>query len=211
MLFKDRLEAGRKLSASLQKYQGCAKTVVLGLPRGGVVVAYEVAQALRLPLDILVPRKIGAPNNPELAIGALAGDEVILDSEIIAAIAVPESYLTVEIAKEKTEAERRLALFRKGKPPQDWKGWTALLVDDGIATGSTMRASIASVKKMGVAKIVVAVPVGSPDTIESLQREVDEIVCLYAPSSFMAVGQFYEKFPQTSDAEVIQLLRSAWK
>lgn len=211
MLFKDRTEAGRELGKALQKYRDAKKTVVLGLPRGGVVVAYEVAQSLRLPLDVLVPRKLGAPDNPELAIGAIAGEGVVLDQEMISALRVPPSYIQAEISKEKKEAARRLALFRKGKNPQDWSGWTVLLVDDGIATGSTMRASIAALKQMGVSRTIVAVPVGPPDTLELLKREVDEVVCLYAPSSFMAVGQFYKSFPQTRDDEVVKLLSQPCK
>jgi putative phosphoribosyl transferase len=210
MLFKNRTAAGRALVLVLEKYKRAKKTVVLGLPRGGVVVAFEVAIALEIPLDILIPRKIGSPGNPELAIGAIAGDGVVLDKEIIDALHVPESYIQAEIAKEKQEAERRLSLFRENKPPRDWSGWTALIVDDGIATGSTMRASIAALKNMHASKIVVAVPVGPPDTIDELKQEVDEVFCLYTPSSFMAVGQFYDQFPQTSDKEVIELLRDAW-
>ncbi len=207
-MFKNRTEAGQALAAALEKFKGAKKTVVLGLPRGGVVVASVVAETLGLPLDVLIPRKIGAPDNPELAIGAIAGEGVILDQGIISALHVSEDYIQKEIAKEKKEAERRAQLFRKGKPKQDWTGWTALLVDDGIATGSTMRASIAALKKMHAAKIVVAVPVGPPDTIEEIKREVDAVVCLYTPSSFMAVGQFYDRFPQTTDVEVIEIL---WK
>lgn len=211
MLFKNRSEAGRALAAALQKFKETKRTVVLGLPRGGVVTAYEVAKALHLPLDIIVPRKIGAPDNPELAIGALAGGSVMLDKELIALLNVPEDYIQVAIEREQKEAKRRLALFRKGQREQDWAGWTAILVDDGIATGSTMRASIAALKKMHAAKIVVAVPVGPPDTIDNIKQEVDEVVCLYTPSSFMAVGQFYDQFPQTSDEEVVELLRNSWK
>jgi putative phosphoribosyl transferase len=208
VLFKNRTEAGQALAAALEEFKGAKKTVVLGLPRGGVVVASVVAKALGLPLDVLIPRKIGAPDNPELAIGAIAGDGLVLDQGIISALNVSEDYIRKEVARQKQEAERRAKLFRKGKLSPDWTGWTALLVDDGIATGSTMRASIAALKKMHAAKIVVAVPVGPPDTIEDLKRNVDLVVCLYTPSSFMAVGQFYDRFPQTSDEEVIEIL---WK
>ena len=211
MLFKNRIEAGQALAAALEKFNEAKRTVVLGLPRGGVVVACEVAKALHLPLDVIVPRKIGAPDNPELAIGAIAGNGVVLDKELISLLNVPEEYIRSEIERQQKEAKRRLALFRKGQKDQDWAGWTAILVDDGIATGSTMRASISALKKMHASKIVVAVPVGPPDTIENLKLEVDEIICLYTPSSFMAVGQFYDRFPQTSDEEVVDLLRSAWK
>lgn len=211
MLFRNRIEAGKKLAGALQSYKGAKQTVVLGLPRGGVVTAYEVAKALHLPLDVLVPRKIGAPDNPELAIGAIAGSGTVLDRELIERLGVSESYIQAEIEKQKKEAERRISLFRVGKPPQDYRGWTAILIDDGIATGSTMRASIAALKKMHAAKIVVAVPVAPPDTISDLKKEVDAVICLYTPSSFMAVGQFYDEFAQTQDEEVIELLRKAWK
>lgn len=208
MLFMNRTQAGKELAAALQKYRGNSKTVVLGLPRGGVVVASGVAKALGCPLDVIVPRKLGAPGNPELAIGAVAEEAVVLDREIIESLGVPQSYIEAEILKEKKEAERRLALFRKGRPAGNWRGWTAIVVDDGIATGSTMRAAIAALKKMGAARIVAAVPVGPPETIEALKKEV-EVVCLYAPTSFMAVGQFYEAFPQTSDEEVIRIMHGS--
>jgi putative phosphoribosyl transferase len=211
MLFKNRVEAGRALASALEKFKGAKKTVVLGLPRGGVVVASIVAETLKLPLDVIVPRKIGAPDNPELAIGGVAGDGVVLDQGIISALNVSEDYIRNAIAREKKEAERRLSLFRKGKPMPDWSGWTTLVVDDGIATGATMRASIAALKKIHAAKIIVAVPVGPPDTIIDLKKEVDEVICLYSPSSFMAVGQFYDEFPQTSDEEVVEILGKTWK
>ncbi len=208
MLFKNRVEAGKALSQALQKYKNAKETIVLGLPRGGVVVAAEVAKELHLPLDVIVPRKLGAPDNPELAIGAIAADGIVLDQGIIALLGVPPSYIDACIAKEKKEAERRLQLFRKNKPPQEFKGKTCIVVDDGIATGSTMKATIQALKKMHAAKIIVAIPVGPPDTIENLKKEVDEIICLHTPSSFMAVGQFYDQFPQLADDEVLKIL---WK
>lgn len=207
MLFKDRKEAGQKLAIALSAYKDAEKTLVLGLPRGGVVVAYEAARVLHLPLDVIVPRKIGAPHNPELAIGALVNDVVFLDKEIIASLGgVSQSHIDQTVAAEKKEAERRLALFRKDKPAPNFKGLTLILIDDGIATGSTMRASIAALKKSGAAKIVAAVPVGPSDTIAELKNEVDEIVCLFTPASFYAVGQFYDIFPQTTDEEVTRIL-----
>lgn len=207
MYFKDRKDAGQQLAKALEKFKEARKTVVIGLPRGGVVVAAEVAKALHLPLDVIVPRKIGAPHNEELAIGALAGDVVWLDQEIIATVNASPSYIEQVVAREKREAERRLALFRKDKPPQNFTGLTTILVDDGIATGSTMRASIAWMKENKAKHIVVAVPVAPPDTLANLKSEVDEIICLFAPDSFMAVGQFYDLFPQTSDSEVIACLK----
>jgi putative phosphoribosyl transferase len=165
-----------------------------------------VAQSLQLPLDVIVPRKIGAPHNPELAIGAIAGNGMILDHPLIQSLGVEKGYLDKVIAQERAEAERRRTLFRKGMPPLILRDWTVLLVDDGIATGSTMLASIAAVKVEKAKKIIVAVPVGPPDTIQRIQIEVDEVVCLLTPESFMAVGQFYSSFPQTTDREVIELL-----
>lgn len=208
MVFKDRKEAGRMLAAALQKYQNAPQTVAVGLPRGGVVVAAEVAKALSIPIDVVVPRKIGAPHNEELAIGAIAGDELFLDRELIAIVGASASYIEQTVAREKREAERRLALFRRGKPPQNFSKQTILLIDDGIATGATMRASIAWLKKCSVKQIVVAVPVAPADTLSAIRTEADEIICLLAPETFMAVGQFYEHFPQTKDAEVVELLKT---
>lgn len=206
MNFNNRKDAGQKLSLALGKYKGLSKTIAIGLPRGGVIVAAEVAKDLHIPLDVIVPRKIGAPHNEEFAMGALAGDVVWLDQEIIAAVGASPSYVDATIAKEKKEAERRLALYRKGKPAQNFSGCTVILIDDGIATGATMRASIAWMKKNKAKRIVVAVPVAPPDTIEVLKQEVDEVICLFSPEFFMAVGEFYEFFPQTSDTEVIAAL-----
>lgn len=210
-MYKNRTDAGRKLALALSSYKGAQMTVCLGLPRGGIVIAGEVAKELKLPLDLIVPRKIGAPDNPELAIGAVAGEEPLLDRDLIERLGVDEKYIASAIEREKKEAERRLCLYRKNKEPLSVSGWTVLLIDDGIATGSTVRDSIQSLKKQGAAKIVVAVPVGPKDTIEELKKEGVETICPLIPSSFMAVGQFYEDFPQTSDEEVVQKLEEAWK
>lgn len=208
MLFKDRQEAGKELSKALLHYKNAEKTVVLGLPRGGVILASEIAKALNLPLDVIIPRKIGAPHNEELAIGALAGDTVVLDKEIINSLGgVPSSYIDQTVAKEKQEAARRLALYRKGKGAQNFRGWTVIIVDDGIATGSTLRASLAYLRQAGSAKIVVAVPLAPPETAKEFRHAVDEWICLYTPASFYAVGQFYAVFEQVSDEEVIRKLR----
>lgn len=206
MLFKNRKDAGAQLAAALQMLS--LKTgIVIGLPRGGVVVAAEVAKGLHLPLDVIIPRKIGAPFNPELAIGALAGDIVLLNDEMIAGFAINHAYLDEEIAKEKKEAARRLSLYRSGKPAQDFHGKTVILVDDGIATGATMRASIRYLQKCQVMRLIVAVPVAPLEAIQKLRKEGLEVICLSTPASFYAVGQFYEDFPQTEDAEVIALLK----
>lgn len=207
MYFKNRKEAGVQLAVALIQYKSAPKTIVVGLPRGGVVVAAEVSKILQIPLDIVVPRKIGAPDNEELAIGALAGDVVLLNHELIDLLKVAPETISGIVEKEKKEAHRRFSLYRKGKSDQNFKGWTLLVVDDGIATGYTMRASIAYLRKMKAQRIVAAIPVGPLETIDTLKKEADEVVCLFSPSNFMAVGQFYQFFEQTEDNEVIDLLK----
>jgi putative phosphoribosyl transferase len=207
MIFKNRLEAGQKLAEALNKFKKSENTIILALPRGGVVVGYEVAQKLNLPLDIGVPRKIGAPGNPEFAIGAITEQGVgVFDEITIGAYGITESYLQNEIKKEKAEAERRLKLYRGPRPPLDLKNKTVILVDDGLATGLTMRAAIKTAKKSGAKKIIVAIPITSPEAAELVKKEVDEIIYLEAPAFFGAVGSFYEEFGQTTDEEVIDLL-----
>lgn len=201
MFFKDRIDAGQKLAASLSHYKNGPNTIAIGLPRGGVIVANEVARALQIPLDVIVPRKIGAPYNEEFAIGAIADDVVWLDPDVD----VPKSYIDASIAKEKQEAARRLLIYRKGKPVQHFEGMTVILIDDGIATGATMRVSIELIRKQWAKKIIVAVPVAPPEILNQL--EADEIICLYSPSSFMAVGQFYETFEQVEDSVVAACLK----
>jgi putative phosphoribosyl transferase len=196
VFFRDRKEAGERLVQALLPYKGAPKTVVLGLPRGGVVVAAEVARVLDLPLDVIVPRKIGAPDDPEFAIGAIALDAVVLDRETIAALDISPSSIEEKIAYEKKEAERRLSLFRKGRPPQNFEGQEVILVDDGAALLALKSA----------AKTVVAVPVSSMRALSELKKEADEVICLSTPEPFYAVGQFYETFTQTTDEEVVQLL-----
>lgn len=206
MDFKDRKVAGVLLAKALEKYHKASKTICIGLPRGGVVVAAQVSRILGIDLDIIVPRKIGAPENEELGIGALAGDIVWIDPDIASSVRATPEYIEKAVFKEKKEAERRLATYRKGRDPQNFSGWTVILVDDGIATGSTMRASIAWMRKLKARKIVMAIPVAPLDTLEKLSKEVDETVCLYSTENFYAVGQFYEEFPQVSDQEVSALL-----
>ncbi|MBI2552594.1 phosphoribosyl transferase [Candidatus Uhrbacteria bacterium] len=206
-MFKDRKEAGEKLAQALVKYKNAPETIVLALPRGGVVVGFEVARALRLPLDIVVPRKIGAPGNPEYAIGAITetGDAMMNDEEVRQ---VDKEWLKQEMEKEKKEAERRLTAYRAGSPPRI-EGKTVIIVDDGMATGYTMRAAVASVRARKAAKIIVAIPHGAGDSIEQIRREVDEVAALEIPAVYFAVGAHYEEFPQISDAEVISLLRAS--
>ncbi len=210
MIFKDRTDAGQKLAVALKQYKNAADTLILALPRGGVVVGFEVAKTLNLPLDIVVPRKIGAPGNPEFAIGAITETgEGIFDETTIATYGISQEYLDATIQKEKIEAERRLKLYRGTRPPLDLKNKTVLIVDDGLATGLTMRAAIKTVKQYGANKIVVAVPVTPPDTAELIKKEVDELIYLDAPILFGAVGAFYEEFAQTTDEEVVELLQKS--
>jgi putative phosphoribosyl transferase len=210
MIFKDRIDAGQKLAEALEKYKNAKDTVILALPRGGVVTGFEVAKELNLPLDIVVPRKIGAPGNPEFAIGAITETgEGIFDEETIKTYGISKDYIENETKKEKAEAERRLKLYRGERPCLVLKDKTVILLDDGLATGLTMRAAIKTVKTHEPKKIIVAFPVGASDSIEILKREADEVVYLDAPFFFGAVGAFYEEFGQTTDEEVIELLRKA--
>jgi predicted phosphoribosyltransferase len=210
MLFKNRSDAGRQLAAALQPLS-LQEGIVIGLPRGGVVIAAEIARILNLPLDIIIPRKIGAPFNNELAIGALVEDTVLLNDDLISAYRIDPAYVQREIAKEKIEAARRLALYRQGKPPKILKNKTVIVVDDGIATGATMRASLKYLKLNHPKRLIIAIPVAPQESVQQLKNEGFEIVCLYTPASFFAVGQFYEDFPQTTDEEVIQLMEKLWK
>lgn len=198
------------MAETLNKFKDAKDTIILSLPRGGVVVGYEVAKILNLPLDIVVPRKIGAPGDPEFAIGAITETgEGIFDEMTIGAYGITESYLQNEIKKEKAEAERRLTLYRGPRPPLDLRNKTVIIVDDGLATGLTMRAAIKTIKKFGATKIVVAIPVAPPDTAELIKKEVDEFICLLTPTFFGSVGEFYDEFPQTADEEVIELLKKS--
>jgi len=208
MLLEDRIEAGQKLAQKLLKYRESSDIVVIGLPRGGVVVAAKVAAVLDAPLDIVVPRKIGYPGNPELAIGAISEEgEGVFSLSLLNLVS--EEYLRAEMEKEKIEAARRLRVYRGDRPPLFLKNKVALLVDDGVATGATMRAAILSARKKGAAQVVVAAPVIAPDTLEQLRQEAEEVVYLAAPESFGAVGAFYRSFEQTSDEEVIRLLQQS--
>jgi len=212
MRFTDRHDAGQRLAAKLLKYKNDPHAIVLGLPRGGVITAYETAKILKLPLDIIVTRKIGAPGNPELAIGAV--DDLgyaLFNEEIISGLSVPQTYLEQAQIKEQTEAQNRLSRFRKKRPPLNLKGKTAILVDDGLATGATMRAAIHSARARHAQKIVVAVPVAASDSIEKIKKEVDEIVCVHIPFYFGAVGAFYEVFDQIEDDEVAHVLQKSPK
>ena len=209
--FADRVEAGKRLASELGDFIG-KTAIVLAIPRGGVVVGYEIAKALNLPLDVIIPHKIGAPDNPELAIGAMTEDgTIILDKELTTYLGVPQDYIKEESERQKSEIERRLKFYRQNAPYPNLRGLDVIIVDDGIATGSTMKAALASVKNRGAKTVTVAVPVGPPSTIKELIKQADRVVCIYTPEFFQAIGQFYEDFGQTTDQEVIQLLKQNQK
>ncbi|MBS3909133.1 MAG: phosphoribosyltransferase [Actinobacteria bacterium] len=205
-MFKDRVDAGRKLAMKLLEYKD-TDAVVLAIPRGGVVVGYEVAQALNLKLDVVIPRKIGAPGNPELAIGAvLSRDHPMINRTLVSQLNIPASYIEQEIDNQLREIERRRQLYVGARPPHGVQSRVVLLVDDGLATGYTALAAIRAVKQEDPGALVLAVPVAPRDTYEMLKKEVDEIVCVEVHERFFAVGQFYEVFEQTTDAEVTEIL-----
>ena len=206
-LFADRFDAGRRLVPALKDLVG-EDTTVLAIPRGGVVVAYEVAKALRLPLDVIIPRKIGAPGQPELAIGAVTEDgTVLLDNYLVEYLKVSSDYIKKESDAQRLKIQRRLKLYRGDVPYPSLANRDVILIDDGIATGSTMKAALASVRNRGAKTVVVAIPVGPPSTIVELEKEADRVVCLQTPDNFYAIGQFYRDFTQTSDEEVTKMLR----
>ncbi len=213
-MFANREEAGRQLAQRLLhvKDEHADGVVVLGLPRGGVVVAAEIARVLDAPLDVLVVRKLGAPGQPELAIGAVtngAQPQRVLNQQVIHMLGVSEAYLQEEIGRQLVEVRRRQELYRGGRPAVRLGGRTVIVADDGIATGATVRAGIQALRRSALDRIVLAVPVAPPEVAESLRTEVDQLVCLHTPSAFGAVGAFYADFSQTSDAEVIALLEQA--
>ncbi len=205
--FKDRKQAGKLLADGLQSFAGKKDTIVIGLPRGGVVPAYEVAQKLHVPLDVIVPRKVGAPLQPELAVGAVTEDGTVLFNEhVLFKFGLKPEDVSDIVAHERNEAQRRIALFRKNKPPLDLHNKVVIIVDDGVATGATMRAAIASAKKRGAGKIVLALPVAPTGFKNQIQVDVDEVVILQEPDFFPAVGYFYDDFKQVEDDQVVKLL-----
>ncbi len=210
-MFENREQAGRQLAARLKHLRDdpASDVVVLGLPRGGVVVAAEIAAGLRAPLDVLVVRKLRAPQQPELAIGAVAGGEHphrILNDLVIASLSVEDEYLQRETAMQLDELRRRQSLYRRGRPASPLTGRTLVVADDGIATGATVRAGIKALRGRAPLSIVLAVPVGPAAAVRALSEDVDELICLETPSVFTAVGEFYEDFRQTTDAQVIAAL-----
>jgi putative phosphoribosyl transferase len=209
MLFRDRTEAGQRLAAQLGDLAD-GDSVVLALPRGGVPVGFEVAQALNIPLDVCVVRKLGTPGQEELAMGAIASGGVrVVNWDVIDTFAISTQQIDAVATREARELERREREYRGSRERVDVRGRTVILVDDGLATGSTMRAAIAAVRQQRPKKVVVAVPVAARSTCADLQEEADEMVCLYAPLQFYAVGQWYQNFSQTTDEEVRELLERA--
>lgn len=208
MFFQNRVVAGRRLAEALRHYAD-AHPIVLGLPRGGVPVAFEVAHALGAPLDVLVVRKIGAPGRPELAIGAVGVDVTIVDQEAVALLGVPDSYIARAAAQERALVHRTARLFQREGSPLDLTGRTAIIVDDGVATGSTALAAIEVARQLGAGRVTIATPVCAPQARTLLQNAADDVVCLEAPADFPAVGYYYEDFEQTTDAEVRELLRES--
>jgi len=208
--FSNRTEAGRLLAEKLVKYAGRADVIVLGLPRGGVPVAYEVAKRLGVPLDVFIVRKLGVPGFEELAVGAIASGGVrVLNQDVMRALPNAEATIESITARETAELERREQSYRAGRPAPELRDRIGILVDDGLATGATMRAAVKALRHRGAAKIVVAVPVGPPDTCREFEGEADETICASVPEFFQAVGQYYEDFSQTSDDEVRELLARA--
>src|ERR1700722_3674528 len=206
-LFRDRREAGRLLAAKLANYADRLDVVVLPLPRGGVPVAYEVASALDLPLDVFVVRKLGIPGYDELAMGAVATAGVrVLNDQFVTRLGIPERVIEAVAAREQQELARRERLYRGGRPPPDVRGRTVILVDDGLATGATMHAAIAALRQLQPARIVVAVPTASPKICEEIREKVDDVICAITPEPFHAVGIWYQDFSQTTDEEVHDLL-----
>lgn len=208
-MFADRVQAGKDLAHALSAYHG-QDVVVVAIPRGGVIVAAEVARELGAPLDLIIPRKIGAPGNPELAIGAVAGEgKVYLNESLVESLRVPKDYIEREVKAEIEEIGRRRISYFGEKAPTSLEGKIVVVIDDGLATGYTALAAVKSVKSEHPSKVILAVPVAPQETVNFLKPEVDELVVLETPTFFYAVGQFYHDFSQVSDAEVIELLKNS--
>ncbi len=209
-LFADRADAGRQLAELLARYADDPNIIVLALPRGGVPIGYEIARRLRAPLDVYVVRKLGVPGHEELAMGALAGDGTcVLDEELIATLGIDSEALQDVVRREIDELKRREVAYRDARPEPDLRGKVVIVVDDGLATGATMRAAATALRRRGPAAIVTAVPVAAPRTVAALSGVVDRVVCVRTPEPFHAVGLYYANFEQTSDDEVRRLLADA--
>ena len=211
-LFRDRADAGRRLAAKLTAYAGRHDVLVLALPRGGVPVAAEVARELGVPLDVYLVRKLGVPGHEELALGAIAsGGTIVLNDDIVRGLAIPATVIDTLVRQERHELERRERDYRGDRPIPDVTGRVVILVDDGLATGATMRAAVEALRARHPVRLVVAVPVGAPETCADFQQEADQAICARTPEPFYGVGQWYEDFSQTTDAEVRDYLERAGK
>ena len=209
-LFENREEAGRALAVELSEYQGRPDAVVLALPRGGVPVGYEVAAALRVPLDVLPVRKLGTPGQEELAMGAIAAGGVeVLNDQVVKELLISRPTIDAAARAEQRELDRQALTYRSGRPPTPLTGRTVILVDDGLATGSTMHAAVLAARKQQAQRVIVAVPVAPPQTVDKFGKIADEVVCLMQPEPFRAVGCYYREFPQIQDAEVCELLEKS--
>ncbi len=210
MLFRNRMHAGQVLAEMLREYGNREDVVVLALPRGGVPVAFEIASALHVPLDVFLVRKLGVPGQEELAMGAIAtGGIRVLNKEVVNHLGIPDHVIDSATKAEQRELDRREQVYRGNRPPPQVRGWTVIFVDDGLATGSTMRAAVTALRQQQPAHIVVAVPVAAASTCQEFQEEVDQIICATTPEPFYGVGQWYEDFSQTTDEEVRDLLDRA--
>jgi predicted phosphoribosyltransferase len=208
--FRDRAEAGRALARALSHYAGRDDVIVLALPRGGVPVAYEVANELGAPLDVFLVRKLGVPEHEELAMGAIAsGGVLVLDESVLRWLGISEEQIQTTLARELEELQRRETAYRGERPPLELRGKTVIVVDDGLATGASMQAAARAIRRYEPARIVVAVPVASRATCDQFRDDVDEVICAVTPEPFYAVGNWYEDFSQTSDEEVRKLLERA--
>jgi len=211
-LFNDRADAGKKLAKKLSEYANRSDVIILALPRGGVPVAFEVAKELNVKMDVFIVRKLGVPGNEELAMGAIASDNIrVLNEDVIRSFQIPQSVIDEVVVNELRELERRERLYRGNRPKPDISGSTVILIDDGLATGATMRAAAAAVKTKNPAKIVIAVPTAASDTCSPFENEVDKTICVATPEPFYGVGAWYEDFSQTTDKEVCELLNKATK
>jgi predicted phosphoribosyltransferase len=209
-LFKDRVDAGKKLAKELSKYANLSDVLILALPRGGVPVAFEVAKELNVEMDIYIVRKLGVPGNEELAMGAIASDNIrVLNEDVVSSFQISERTIDIVAVRELRELERREYAYRGNRPKPEIKGKTVILIDDGLATGATMRAAVAALKTKNPAKIVVAVPTAAADTCMFFKETVDEIICVATPEPFYGVGAWYGDFSQTTDKEVCDLLDKA--
>ena len=209
-VFADRREAGRELGRLLTRAVKPGEAIVLALPRGGVPVAYEIARALDIPLDVFLVRKLGTPGHPELAMGAIASGGIrVLNDEVVQALNIPQQQIDAVAAQEQRELERRDAAYRQGRSLPELTNRSVILVDDGLATGSTMKAAVQAVKQQQPKRIIVAVPVGALETCRMLGDMADEVICARTPQPFSAVGQWYRDFTQTSDDEVMSLLEES--